>query len=86
MPLTPIHFEETECAVGGVYCGAWNDWFDACTDADPSSIDEERDPALITNFPFQTIRCRKPDHCPLHAKSISATRAGAESPLKDSGA
>ena len=64
------YFCERKCAVGGVACGAWADWFNASEDADPSAIDEERDPVGLEDFTFQAAECARPDVCTIYRESI----------------
>ena len=61
-------FVESECTIGGVLCGAWGDWFQACEDTDPNAIDEGRDPAPLLEWPFDPSGCERPDICPLYRK------------------
>lgn len=72
-----IVFVEGECVVGGVFCGAWSDWFWASVDADPACnvADEDgevRDPVPLTNYLFDHHMCHDIAHCPLRARAVRA--------------
>ncbi len=67
--LETTHFVESQCVVGGVFCGAWHDWFQACDDTDPKALAEERDPSPLVEWPFDPLGCERPDVCPLYAKA-----------------
>ncbi len=67
-----LDFVEPECAVGGCACLAWNDWFQACEDADPAAIDEERDPRPLDR-PFDPSGCKRPSICPLFKRAADPT-------------
>lgn len=60
-----ICFREPDCKVGGAHCPMWNSWFIQCEDADPTSIDEERDPKALTNVAFDPEECARPETCEL---------------------
>jgi hypothetical protein len=59
-------FIELECAVGGVHCPAWEEWFAACEDTDPNAIEEDRDPLPLLEWPFNPLACERPDICRLY--------------------
>jgi hypothetical protein len=67
-----IAFVEGECRVGGCACEAWAVWFQACEEADPKAIDEDRDPAELEHFAFDPMLCQRPAMCPLYAKARDA--------------
>lgn len=59
-------FVEARCAFGGCRCGAWEDWFMASDDRDPTAIDEERDPKPLSRFPFDPKNCADPERCAMY--------------------
>lgn len=67
----PIPFVEADCRIGGCACGAWEDWFIACDDADPDAISVGRDPAELTDRPFDPASCAKPGTCKLYERATS---------------
>lgn len=62
------YFDEKECEAGGSTCGAWHDWFTASDDADPTAIDEGRDPKGLADVTFHPVDCHRPDTCPLYVR------------------
>jgi hypothetical protein len=73
MSREPIPFVEQHCTVGGCHCGAWSEWFQACEDTDPNAIDEDRDPAPLSEWPFDPLGCERPDICPMYRLSKDAS-------------
>jgi len=71
-----LAFVETKCAIGGVYCGMWSDWFVACEEADPASLDEDRDPKEIDDFPFEISECVRPETCHLALRARTPAQEG----------
>jgi hypothetical protein len=61
-------FEEALCTIGGALCPAWNEWFAACEDTDPTAAEEERDPDPLAAWPFSPLACERPDICPLYGR------------------
>jgi hypothetical protein len=45
----------------------WEAWFVACDEADPKAIEQDRDPAELTAFPFDLSQCARPETCRLAA-------------------
>lgn len=71
IPALPlIAFVERDCTIGGGLCPAWAEWFQGCEDADPKCIDEDRDPLLLTAWPFNPLACERPDICKLYRAGI----------------
>ena len=64
-------FDKDKCKVGGAFCGAWEDWFMACDNADPAAIKEERDPIHIIGQRVKRSECVHKESCPLYAKSTA---------------
>lgn len=71
-----MDFVEPDCDVGGTMCPAWDKWLDACLDADPESIDEERDPKPLASHRFDPALCARPERCTLHGKACAGNEKG----------
>ena len=67
-----ICFREPACKVGGVLCPMWDAWFAQCEDADPRSIEQDRDPEALTNVAFDPEDCARPETCRLAAEHFLA--------------
>lgn len=67
MRLVELAFVEEKCAIGGTLCRAWDYWLWASDAADPTAIDEGRDPLPLPGYPFDPNHCGRPESCTLYA-------------------